>query len=735
MLNKYQNRSQKRDLNGKFTAGSGGLKSLKNFNWGRALPIIAIVGLVGGFLVWQSFAATSPTPGNYKLYWSDEFSTNSLDTSRWGAYNNTYGDGNQEEACLTPANVTSSGGSLKITAKKEAITCPGSKQDQFSSGFIGSRDSPNKTYYPAFAKYEIRAKVPHGQGLWPAFWLRHVDGSGVAEVDVMEYFHAQAPGKITQTLHLPKEVGRNVAKKSTNFEVARAGVGDWHTYAVEIAPLDGGKKAEFIYFIDGTETLRYTPSSFNWLNNYDKNHMFDIALNMAVGGTWNGHPDDELGWSRYLKYCLNPGSYGKQQPCGGEKSGLFKAQFPSSYEIDYVRVYTPETSPVQPSPAPDSVKLPTPSNLKVEATPGGAKLSWDTSKDSRVSSYSVRYIDSSSTTKSNGSTWIYPGRVKSTSQTITGLSPGVSYDFQIRSNDDNGNTPSSAYSSTILSTALAPTPIGLSASYYSSNNFTGSTSSRIDKTIDFNWGESTPTPSTSKDFAARWVGQLIAPTSEDYTISLSGDDGTALWLNGKQVINNWSWGSQPVREKSATVKLEAGKVNSIEVDYVDYKSDAQIKLSWQTSSISKRVIPASAFVPAVNSGLSSRYYGNSLQQLVNDKTVNFDWTTSSPFEPIPSDGFFVNWVGKIAVPSSGTYTLSTIADDGITLFVDGKTIVNDWGNHSARKRSGSIYLEAGKRYSINIYYYENTGNAVAKLLWKSTSLPEEVVPASALFTN
>ncbi len=51
-----------RDDVGKFatTSGGGGLKSIKKFNWKRATPLIAIVTLVGGFLVFQSFAAVAP---------------------------------------------------------------------------------------------------------------------------------------------------------------------------------------------------------------------------------------------------------------------------------------------------------------------------------------------------------------------------------------------------------------------------------------------------------------------------------------------------------------------------------------------------------------------------------------------------------------------------------------------------------------------------------------------------
>lgn len=55
-----------RAKDGKFTSGSGGLKALKNFNWKRATPVIAVVALVGGYLVYNSFAAGQPAcePGS-----------------------------------------------------------------------------------------------------------------------------------------------------------------------------------------------------------------------------------------------------------------------------------------------------------------------------------------------------------------------------------------------------------------------------------------------------------------------------------------------------------------------------------------------------------------------------------------------------------------------------------------------------------------------------------------------
>ena len=274
---------------------------------------------------------------------TDNFDGNSLDTSRWATYFNTYGDSNNEEACLTPNNVSVSNGTLKITAKRETITCPGQPTDSFSSGFISTREK--NIYFPAFSRFEIRAKLPHGQGLWPAFWLRHINGASTAELDVMEYFHAQVPGSTTQTLHFPNEIGTNVAKKTTFFETPTTLPG-WHTWAVEIIPTNAaGTTAKIRMFTDDVMTLEYTPTKFGWLNNYDQSKLFDMAINLAVSGTYVGHPDDALGYSRYTGKCLKP--YNGTPPCNA--NNILRASFPATYEVDYVSVSELEDTPSTPT--------------------------------------------------------------------------------------------------------------------------------------------------------------------------------------------------------------------------------------------------------------------------------------------------------------------------------------------------------------------------------------------------
>ena len=289
-----------------------------------------------GLLALSALAACASTPPKApadrpgaRLLWSDEFDGTAL-RPEWTAYHNTYGDGNKELACLTPGNVSVSDGTLKITARRERATAPSGSVRDFTSGFIGTREKG--VFFPCFARYEIRARLPHGQGLWPAFWLRHRNGAGVAEVDIMEYFHSQVPGKTSQALHLD---GRyNLSKKATFFENPTRGSGDWHTWAVDIEPAaDNGVR--FTFTTDGKAVHTYVDTQANWAKAHPGQPLFDIAVNLAVGGNWTGHPDDPLGYLANLNRCAQGGT----PPDQCVSTGILRAEFPAVYEVDYVRVW------------------------------------------------------------------------------------------------------------------------------------------------------------------------------------------------------------------------------------------------------------------------------------------------------------------------------------------------------------------------------------------------------------
>jgi beta-glucanase (GH16 family) len=272
---------------------------------------------------------TTPAPPVGAATWSDDFD-GPLDTSMWKPYSSTYGDGNHELACLTPANVTTSGGALTITSRQQATTCPGGVVRSYSSGFVGTRETGH--YFPMYGHFEMRARLPHGQGIWPAFWLRHRNGSSTAEVDIMEYFHSSVPGQTTSTLHLDGR--RNLTKKSRFFEAPTASPG-WHTWAVDIEPDPAGVR--FTFSLDGVGYHSYVDTQHHWTSGVDPRATWDIALNEAVGGDWLGDPAGTLGYLPNLGRCAQGGT----APAGCRTTGILRAQFPTTYQVDWVRYTAP----------------------------------------------------------------------------------------------------------------------------------------------------------------------------------------------------------------------------------------------------------------------------------------------------------------------------------------------------------------------------------------------------------
>jgi phage tail-like protein len=137
-------------------------------------------------------------------------------------------------------------------------------------------------------------------------------------------------------------------------------------------------------------------------------------------------------------------------------------------------------------------------------------------------------------------------------------------------------------------------------------------------------------------------------------------------------------------------------------------------------------------------GLRGDYYlGVDFAQLKltrTDAEINFDWKTESPDPLIPADKFSVRWSGQVQPRYSEVYTFSTYTDNGARLWIDGQLIVNNWSDQSPTERSGRIALTAGRWYAITMEYYENGGNATAKLFWSSRSQPREIVPQGRLYS-
>ncbi|HUV64648.1 MAG TPA: LamG-like jellyroll fold domain-containing protein [Sedimentisphaerales bacterium] len=117
-----------------------------------------------------------------------------------------------------------------------------------------------------------------------------------------------------------------------------------------------------------------------------------------------------------------------------------------------------------------------------------------------------------------------------------------------------------------------------------------------------------------------------------------------------------------------------------------------------------------------------------------DPAIDFDLGAGSP-EPnlVQVDGFSVRWRGEVEVAFSEVYTFYTRTNDGSRLWVDDKLIVDKWAwvNTVVDTRGKPIQLVAGGRYSIQMEWYNEDGNAEAHLFWESASEPKAIIPSAA----
>jgi YVTN family beta-propeller protein len=141
------------------------------------------------------------------------------------------------------------------------------------------------------------------------------------------------------------------------------------------------------------------------------------------------------------------------------------------------------------------------------------------------------------------------------------------------------------------------------------------------------------------------------------------------------------------------------------------------------------------------SGLLGQYFNNmtltGTAVLQRTEAVNFGWGSGSPATGVNKDKFSVRWTGTVEASSTGQFQFQTSSDDGVRLWVNGVQVINNWTNHAATNNTSAVItLAGGNRYTIKMEYYENGGQAVARLRWRTPGSTSYVaIPVSRLYAN
>lgn len=271
--------------------------------------------------------------GNWNIVWSDEFSGTTINTKNWNfdtGNNNGWGNGELEDYTTSSQNAYVSGGYLNIVALNPS-----------TNTYTSARVNSSGLFSPLYGRVSWRAKIPAGQGLWPALWMypqSSVYGGWAAsgEIDVMETIGSN-PTNIFGTLHFGGPYPDNTQSSGPSFNfLPGTSVTNFNIYTVEWAT------NAINWYINGllyeTQTSWWSSSNTGntELNPYPApfNEPFFLIMNLAVGGTLGGTP--------------------------------VSSTFPADMQIDYVRYYN-VTSPLQitvtPEPGANEMILTWPTNV------------------------------------------------------------------------------------------------------------------------------------------------------------------------------------------------------------------------------------------------------------------------------------------------------------------------------------------------------------------------------------
>jgi alpha-L-fucosidase len=117
-----------------------------------------------------------------------------------------------------------------------------------------------------------------------------------------------------------------------------------------------------------------------------------------------------------------------------------------------------------------------------------------------------------------------------------------------------------------------------------------------------------------------------------------------------------------------------------------------------------------------------------------DPTVNYNWKfTGSPDPAIPAEPFAGRWTGELEAPYTETFTLTTVSDDTVRLWLGDQLLIDNTTPHGPTVDQATITLTAGQRYPLRLEHTEQGGEASMKLLWSSPNTPQQVIPTSRLY--
>ena len=222
-----------------------------------------------------------------------------------------------------------------------------------------------------------------------------------------------------------------------------------------------------------------------------------------------------------------------------------------------------------------------------------------------------------------------------------------------------GSPNSAVATATFINSSSLGNGTGLQGQYYGNtsytNPFVGAPLTRVDSTINFNWNGTSPDPSiASNNYTVKWTGLVQPLFNETYIFSTTTDDGTRLFVNGQQIINEWA--PQSPTTWSGAITLQAQEKYAIEMDYFQLNSGAIAQLAWSSPSTANGIIPQTQLYPSQSVPPVFQLVGNP----INNGMIQFQITSvAGKSYVLQGSADLINWVPIVTNTAPSNFTILT----------------------------------------------------------------------------
>ncbi len=154
--------------------------------------------------------------------------------------------------------------------------------------------------------------------------------------------------------------------------------------------------------------------------------------------------------------------------------------------------------------------------------------------------------------------------------------------------------------------------------------------------------------------------------------------------------------------------------------------NVQFRADYETESYPTQILPLAQANTTIT--LNSCQDGQFMAEYFNNRNlsddpalircetaIQYDWGTAAPADGVNSNNFSVRWTGFVPL-DNGTYAFTTTADDGVRVKVNDEMLIDAWRNQTATTYSARKEIDTGVA-KVEMFYFENGGQAVAKLDW------------------